>query len=78
MVFSCVPEGPLMDYMNREATEKFLEITHEEYFRRFPQHFGTTIDSVFYDEPTLYRNQGRTRGPKRSTPSSSRSTAAVP
>ena len=59
MVFSCVPEGPIMDYMNREATEKFLQLTHEEYYKRFAKHFGTTIDSVFYDEPTLYRNQGR-------------------
>lgn len=59
MVFTCVPEGPIMDYLNREATEKFLQITHEQYFKRFPDHFGTTIDSVFYDEPTLYRNQGR-------------------
>ena len=59
MVFSCVPEGPIMDYMNREATEKFLELTHEAYYKRFAKHFGTTIDSVFYDEPTLYRNQGR-------------------
>lgn len=59
MVFTCSPEGPIMDYMNREATEKFLQITHEEYYKRFPKHFGTTIDSVFYDEPTLYRNRGR-------------------
>jgi hypothetical protein len=57
--FTCVPEGNIMDYMNREATEAFLRITHEEYFKRFSKHFGTTIDSVFYDEPTLYRNQGR-------------------
>jgi len=59
MIFTCTSEEKIMNYLDREATEKFLQITHEEYYKRFAPHFGTTIDSVFYDEPTLYRNHGR-------------------
>ena len=56
MFFTCQKANiNLMDYLNPAAVRKFLEITHEEYYKRFPEHFGTTIDSVFYDEPPLYR-----------------------
>ncbi|MDO4558539.1 MAG: hypothetical protein Q4C47_06215, partial [Planctomycetia bacterium] len=54
--FYCRPSSqPLVDYLNADAVRKFIEVTHEEYYRRFPEYFGTTIDSVFYDEPPLYR-----------------------
>ena len=33
---------------------------HQAYYDRFKEYFGTTIDSTFYDEPTLYRGEGRT------------------
>ncbi len=70
MIFVCVRQGPfkhdhpglkgleLMDYLDRRATEAFLKIVHEEYYKRFEKYFGTTIDSVFYDEPTLYWTDG--------------------
>ncbi len=37
----------------------FIQITQQTYYNRFPDHFGTTIDSTFHDEPTLYRAKGR-------------------
>ena len=30
-----------------------------QYYARFADYFGTTITSTFFDEPTMYRAQGR-------------------
>lgn len=61
MAFLCVKDGdPICDYLDPEAADRFIEITHQAYADRFKAHFGTTIDSTFFDEPTLYRAQGRT------------------
>ncbi len=61
MVFVCVTDGyPCCDYLDPEAADRFIEMTHQAYYDRFEDHFGTTIDSTFYDEPTLYRGEGRT------------------
>ena len=61
MIFVCVTDGyPCCDYLDPEAADRFIEITHRAYYDRFGDHFGTTIDSTFYDEPTLYRGEGRT------------------
>jgi len=60
MVFTCVTDGArgLVDYLDPDAVRRFVEMTHEEYFKRFPEHFGTTIDGAFYDEPTFHWVQG--------------------
>jgi len=61
MVFTCVKDGyPCCDYLDPEAVDKFIGMTHQAYYDRFQDYFGTTIDSTFYDEPTLYRGEGRT------------------
>ena len=61
MAFVCVKDGdPICDYLDPEAADRFIEMTHQAYYDRFTAHFGTTIDSTFFDEPTLYRAQGRT------------------
>lgn len=61
MAFLCVRDGdPICDYLDPEAADRFIEITHQAYYDRFAAHFGTTIDSTFFDEPTLYRAAGRT------------------
>ncbi|MBQ9820196.1 MAG: hypothetical protein IJM60_07945 [Bacteroidales bacterium] len=60
MVFNCVTDGdPNVDYLDPEAVRLFVEDTHEQYFKHFPEAFGRTITSTFFDEPTLYRAQGR-------------------
>lgn len=61
MAFLCVKDGdPICDYLDPEAADRFIELTHQAYYDRFARHFGTTIDSTFHDEPTLYRAAGRT------------------
>lgn len=39
------------DTMNRAATERFLELTHEKYYAAFGDLFGTVIKGIFTDEP---------------------------
>jgi hypothetical protein len=63
-LFLCVGAGePICDYLDPEAVDRFISITHQAYFDRFARHFRTTINSTFFDEPTLYRAEGRTGRP---------------
>ncbi len=39
--------------LNPKAVEFFLQITHEEYARRFGKYFGTLIKGIFTDEPSF-------------------------
>ncbi len=56
MLFLCVPDGAggLVDYLDPVAVQKFASLTYEKYYETFPDHFGKTIDSAFYDEPTFH------------------------
>lgn len=60
MLFTCVNDGAggLVDYLDPEAVAKFIALTYQQYYDRFPRHFGTTIDRAFYDEPALYKPEG--------------------
>ena len=60
MLFTCVRDGArgLVDYLDPDAVKRFVELTYEAYYAKFPDHFGTTIDSAFYDEPTFHWIQG--------------------
>ena len=40
-----------LNTLDRSATEKFIEITHEAYSKRNGQHFGKAIKGIFTDEP---------------------------
>jgi len=40
-----------LDTLNREATERFLEVTHEQYRARCGDRLGRSIKGVFTDEP---------------------------
>jgi len=60
MAFFCRVDGdPNVDYLDPEAVKLFIQDTHGEYFKRFPDAFGTTVTSTFFDEPTMYRCEGR-------------------
>ncbi len=60
MMFQCVTDGdPNVDYLSPEAVELFIQDTHGAYYSHFPEAFGTTVISTFFDEPTMYRAQGR-------------------
>lgn len=54
--FVCVRDGArgMVDYLEPESVNKFYELTYEAYRGAMPEHFGTTIDSAFYDEPTFH------------------------
>ncbi|MCY3022248.1 MAG: glycosyl hydrolase [Planctomycetota bacterium] len=60
MLFTCVRDGAreLVDYLSPDAVKRFVELTYQAYYAKFPDHFGTTIDSAFYDEPTFHWVQG--------------------
>jgi len=61
MTFVCVPDGePIVDYLEPERIDKFIGMVYQPYYDHFGKDFGTTITRAFYDEPTLYRAQGRT------------------
>lgn len=45
-----------IDVLNPEATDSFIELVYEEYWRRFEKHFGSTILGFFTDEPGMYNN----------------------
>lgn len=49
------PFGHYVDLSTREATDAFLEETHERYRARFGHWFGSEILGIFTDEPK-YRN----------------------
>ena len=60
MCFECVRDGdPNVDYLSEEAVGLFVHDTHDAYLAHFPEAFGGTVVSTFFDEPTLYRAQGR-------------------
>lgn len=40
-----------VDVLNKKALQKFLSVTHEEYAKHFGEEFGTSVPSIFSDEP---------------------------
>ena len=44
----------LVDYMNKETIREFIGYTHEEYKKRYGEHFGKRIPGIFFDE--IYMN----------------------
>lgn len=47
---------PYVDVLSKDATDTFLALTHEQYFRRFPEFFGSVIKGFFTDEPNMPAN----------------------
>ena len=48
------PQAPRSaDILNPEAVARFIELTHEAYWREFREWFGTTIIGFFTDEPSI-------------------------
>lgn len=59
MIFVCVTDNhALVDYMNPQAVKNFISLTYDQFYKRFPQHFGTTIPIVFYDDITNTQTSG--------------------
>lgn len=43
------------DILNPEVTDKFIELTHEEYKKLYGDEFGKKLKGFFTDEPQFYR-----------------------
>jgi putative intracellular protease/amidase len=55
MFFTCVKSGNrLVDYLSAESVDQFIPLTYGEYFKRFPEYFGTTIRRDFFDDVGFY------------------------
>ena len=60
MTFVCVPDGdPNVDYLEPNHVAKYISMVYQPYYDRYAKDFGSTISGAFYDEPTMYRAQGR-------------------
>ncbi|MFE5323321.1 glycosylhydrolase-like jelly roll fold domain-containing protein [Paenibacillus sp. NPDC056579] len=54
------PNAPAAaDLMNPLATAKFIRLTHDKYYERLKDYFGTTIQAMFTDEPDLLGRRHR-------------------
>ncbi len=49
--------SPYIDTLNPKAIEKFIEETHEKYFKKFGSDFGKTVPAIFTDEPQFSAKQ---------------------
>ncbi|HNY38814.1 MAG TPA: glycosyl hydrolase [Bryobacteraceae bacterium] len=47
-------DGGLVDLLNKDATGTWLKLVHDKYYTLGPEHFGTTIDSIFTDHEGDY------------------------
>jgi len=45
--------GYYLDLLNPNATEKFIEVTHEAYRKCVGKEFGKTVPGIFTDEPAI-------------------------
>lgn len=43
------------DILNPHVVSKFIQATHEEYYKRFKDSFGKELVGIFTDEPQFYR-----------------------
>lgn len=44
-----------LDYLNPAAVDQWIRLTYQRFYDKFPGHFGTTIQSSFYDDISLYQ-----------------------
>ena len=45
-----------VDLLEENVVKKFIEVTHDEYYKRLPEYFGNVIKAIITDEPGLYCN----------------------
>lgn len=44
----------VVDYLDPDAIDKFFTLNHDEFTKRFPDYFGTTISQLFFDDVGYY------------------------
>ena len=50
-----------VDTLNKQAIDRFIEVTHEPYKQRLSEHFSKSIPSIFTDEPQFSHKQNLTQ-----------------
>lgn len=50
----CKDPAGQIDYLDPAAVAQFIELTHENYYKRYQPFFGNTIPGIFFDE--IYAN----------------------
>lgn len=58
MIFYAQTDGSKVDNMDPEAMKKFISLTYDKFYERFPEHFGTTIPICFFDDVTITQTKG--------------------
>ena len=48
---------PYGDTLSAEAIRKFIEVTHEPYFKAVGDRFGKTVPAIFTDEPSFHKQE---------------------
>ena len=46
-----------VDTLNPRAIDRFIELTHEAYYRELGESFGDTVPAIFTDEPQFCHKQ---------------------
>ena len=52
-------KGGFVDYLDRDAVAKYIDLNFRPYYEHLSEFFGTVIERTFYDEPTMMLNNGR-------------------
>ncbi|MBP5612462.1 MAG: hypothetical protein J6X20_07065 [Bacteroidales bacterium] len=52
-------KGGFVDYLDRAAVAKYIDMSFGAYYAHLSEFFGTVIQRTFYDEPTMMLNNGR-------------------
>jgi hypothetical protein len=52
-------KGGAVDYLDREAVQKYIALNFEPYYTHLKDYFGTVIKQTFYDEPSMHMPDGR-------------------
>ena len=47
-----ISKGSNADILNPDAVDRFIELTHEQYYKHFGEYFGNIIVGIFTDEPS--------------------------
>lgn len=54
-VCATAPRRFLVDFLDPDAVKKFMGLTYDPLYERFPSHFGTTIHMTFFDDLSTYQ-----------------------
>ena len=52
-ICATAPGSPFVDCLDPEAVQRFIGLTYDQFYQRFPEHFGTTIKMTFFDDLSL-------------------------